>query len=360
MQEIYVLGQNFETLGLVDEYVSVIWKPSYEEVGDFEIYLAVETEKLELLRKNRYLVRKKDITVDDDENTTYKKVMVIKGIEIITDTETGNFLKVTGRELKYLLHNRIVWKQTVLNGTAEEAIRRLIKENAIEPTDSKRKIPALVLGDAARLKDRIEKQVTGTFLDEAITEICVNYAYGWEVYIENKTMIVKIYKGINRSYEQDENLYVVFSDKFENLYNTEYQESVENYANTTLIGGEGEGVERVFTTIGEENSGMDRYEVFTDARDISSNAGSDDAIPIEQYKMMLKERGKENLSELSITEGFRGEVISDARFQYGKDFYLGDTVTVINEYGIQRDVMVLSAIEYEDETGEKLLPQFNM
>lgn len=360
MQEVYVMGQDLSTLGLVDEYVSMIWKPSYSEVGDFEIYLAVEKEKIDLLRKNRYLVRKTDITVDDDGNTTYKKVMIIKGIEVITDTETGNFLKVTGRELKYILHSRIVWRQTTLTGTAEEAIRKLIKENAIEPTDSKRKIPTLVLEDVAGLKDSIEKQVTGEHLDEVVTEICSTYGYGWEVYIKNETMITRVYKGVNRSYEQSENPYVVFSDEFENLYNTEYQESVEKYANTTLIGGEGEGTERTFATVGEENSGLDRYEVFTDARDVSSNSGSDDEIPAEQYNLMLQERGKENLSEYAITEGFRGEVISDDRFKYGIDFDLGDTVTVKNEYGIQRNTTVVSAIEYDDETGEKLLPQFNM
>ena len=360
MQEIHVLKQDFTLAGIVDEFVSIIWKPSYSEVGDFELYIAAESDKMELLRKNRYLVRKRDITVDDDENTTYQKVMVIQGIELTTDTEAGDFLKVTGRELKYLLHSRIVWKQTVLTGTAEEAIRRLITENAIEPTDSKRKIPALVLDDAAGLKDAIEKQVTGDYLDEAIIEICTNYGYGWEIYIKNTTMLMRVYKGVNRSYGQAVLPYVVFSNAFENLYNTEYQESVENYANTTLIGGEGEGIERVFTTVGEENSGMDRYEVFTDARDISSNSGSDDEIPEEQYKQMLQERGKENLSELAITEGFCGEVLSDTRYKYGEDFYLGDTVTVISEYGIQRDVTVLSALETEDETGEKLLPQFNM
>ena len=360
MQEIHVIKQDFTLAGIVDEYVSVIWKPSYSEIGDFELYIAAESGKMELLSKNRLLVRKRDITVDEDENTTYKKVMIIKGIELITDTEAGDFLKVTGRELKYLLHSRIVWTQTVLAGTAEEAIRRLTTENAIEPADSKRKIPALVLEDAAGLKDSIEKQVTGDYLDDVITEICVNYGYGWEIYIKNTTMCVRIYKGVNRSYGQAVLPYVVFSDAFENLYNTEYQENVESYANTTLIGGEGEGIERTFTTVGEENSGLDRYEVFTDARDISSNSGSDDEIPAEQYKKMLQERGKEKLSELAITEGFCGEVLSDARYKYGKDFNLGDTVTVISGYGIQRDVTVLSAVESEDETGEKLLPQFNM
>ena len=51
---------------------------------------------------------------------------------------------------------------------------------------------------------------------------------------------------------------------------------------------------------------------------------------------------------------------SDIAFKYGEDFNLGDVVTVINKYGIQKNVRVLSAIESEDESGTKLLPQFNI
>ena len=75
---------------------------------------------------------------------------------------------------------------------------------------------------------------------------------------------------------------------------------------------------------------------------------------------MLEERGKENLAELQYTEGFSGEVLSDVSYKYGTDFYLGDLVTVINHYGITKNVRVLSAIESEDSNGSKLVPQFNI
>ena len=110
----------------------------------------------------------------------------------------------------------------------------------------------------------------------------------------------------------------------------------------------------------QPNSGLDRYETFTDARDISSNKGSENEIDDTTYLNLLAERGRENLATLSYTEGFSGEVLSDVAFKYGKDFFIGDTVTVINKYGIQKNVRVLSAIESEDETGVKLLPQFNI
>lgn len=359
MKEIYVLNQKMEMVGIIDGCVSIIWNTSYSDVGDFEIYLEANTDHIELLQKERYVVRSEDVTVKDGV-TTYKKVMIIKNIAIITDEETGDFLNVSGRELKFILHSRIVWKQTDMTGKAENAIRRLVTENAISPEDTKRVIPNLMLDAAAGLNDSIDKQVTGEYLDRSIVDICTNYGYGWDVYIEDQKMKLRVYTGTDRSYRQTQRPYVVFSDDFENLYNTTYELKTEEYANTTLIGGEGEGVERVYTTVGDENEGLERYETFTDARDISSNEGSEDEIPKETYILLLQERGKENLSEMGLTEGFSGEVISDAAFQFEVDFFLGDTVTVINKYGICRDVMVLSAVESEDETGAKLLPQFNM
>lgn len=286
--------------------------------------------------------------------------MIIKNVEIITDVENGDFVSITGRELKYILHQRIVWSQTNLMTTAEAGIRQLVLENAINPADPNRIIPNLLLGAELGLYDSIEKQLTGDYVDKAISDIAKTYNYGWDIFIYDGVMIFVVYTGLDRSYDQTDRPYVVFSDNFENLYNTDYQVTTENYANTTLIGGEGEGLERTYASIGLDNVGLNRFETFTDARDLSSNKGNDDEIPQDQYLLLLQERGLENLTSLQYTEGFSGEVLSDVAFKYGVDFDLGDIVTVINKYGIQRNVRVLSAIESEDETGTKLLPQFNI
>ena len=128
----------------------------------------------------------------------------------------------------------------------------------------------------------------------------------------------------------------------------------------TLVGGEGEGLDRIYAYVNNDLSGLDRYETFTDARDISQNANSEEVISYEDYLLLLEARGREDLASKVISEGFSGEVLSDVAFKYGEDFNLGDVVTVINKYGIQKNVRVLSAIESEDESGTKLIPQFNI
>lgn len=357
MTVLNVYDMAFNLIGVVDTFSSIIWRPAYYAVGDFEVYVGATDTLIGLLTENRLIVRSSDISVDSEGNTTYRNVMIIKNIELKTDVENGDHLTVTGKELKYLLHQRIVWSQTNLSGTAESGIRKLVTDNAISPTDTKRKIPSLVLGSSAGLTDTIEKQITGDSLDKAITEICTAYNYGWEIYGYNGSFVFIVYKGVDRSYGQSVNPYVVFSDTFDNLFNTDYQLKSENYANTALVGGEGEGTARKYTSVGNDNTGLNRYETFIDARDVSSNNG---AIATTAYTSMLQDRGNEKLAELGITEGFSGEVLSSSgNYVYGVDFYLGDIVTVINSYGVNINVQVLSAIESEDSNGKQLIPQFN-
>lgn len=356
---IHVLDQSFNLIGIIDDYVSSIWRPAYYDVGDFELYLNASAEAVKLLKKNRYLVRERDIDVDTQGNVSYSKVMIIKDFTLTTDAEGGDYLTVIGKELKFLLHQRIVWKQTTLTGTAENAIRRLVTENAISPTDSKRVIPTLTLGASAGLRDTIDKQVTGDYLDQTIVDICTAYNYGWEIFIYNAALVLIVYQGVDRSFNQSERPYVVFSEDFDNILNSSYELNSSSYANTTLIGGEGEGLERIYTTVGDDKSGLDRFETFTDARDLSRNKGSEDEIPLNTYLALLQERGREDIAGLGITEGFSGEVL-DINFKYGEDYYMGDVVTMINKYGITKDVRVLSAIESRDDTGEKVIPQFNI
>lgn len=360
MNNIYVLDQDLTLQGIIDEYVSIIWRPSYSEIGDFEIYLGATDKAINLLRRNWYVVRSSDITVKNGI-TTYKKVMQIKNIQLVTDVENGDFLTVTGRELKYILHQRIVWGQRIISDSVEYALRRLIGSNAVEPVEPTRVIPNMQFAEPKGYSEQIELQVSNKQLDEAVIEICKAYNYGWDIYITDNKFTVDIYKGVDRSYNQTERPYVVFGETFENLFKTEYLYESEAYANMTLIGGEGEGGDRIYAYVNNDLSGLERYETFTDARDISQNLDSEDeAISYEDYLLLLEERGMENLASLPVTEGFSGEVLSDVAFKYGVDFFLGDTVTVINKYGISKNVRVLSAIESEDETGTKLLPQFNV
>lgn len=366
MNDVYVLNPtDFSIEGMVDEYVSCIWRPSYFDVGDFELYLGASPDMINLLKVNHYLVRKSDISIDSQGKATYKKVMIIKNIELITDIENGDYLTITGRELKYLLHQRIIYnpfnKITEINDTAENACRQLVTENAINAWGigwQHRVIPNLILGDLAGLSKTVDIQVRLVPLDQGISDICISCEYGWDIYIYDGKYIFTMYEGVDRSYNQTDRPYVVFSNDFENLYNTNYQLFTEDYANLAFVAGQGEGTTRTILLVYDDiPQGLDLYEMSVDARDMTDDNGR---IPFNEYMRLLQQRGREKLAQCKHTEGFTGEVLSDVAFKYGVDFDLGDLVTVINEYGISRTVRVVSAIESEDQDGTKLIPQFNI
>lgn len=359
MSEIYVLTPELTLAGIIEDFISIIWRPAYSDIGDFEIYLSATPKAVELLQKNYYVVRSQDVS-EVDGVKTYKKVMIIKNIELTTDVEDGDFLTVSGRELKYLLHQRVVWGQSIISDTVEYAIRRLIGSNAASAVEPTRVIPNMQFADAKGYTETIELQIANKQLDEAVIELCEGYNYGWDIYITDNKLTVDIYKGVDRSYNQTERPYVVFSEGFDNLHDSSYELKSEDYANMALVGGEGEEYERIYAYVNNDVSGLERYEIFVDAKSISQNLNSDNPISQSNYVVMLEEHGKEELAKKTITEGFSGEIISDLTYVYGVDFFLGDIVTVSNKYNMTKSVRVISAIESEDEDGIKLIPQLNL
>lgn len=106
MITVHVLDQNFVLQGLIDNYESLIWRPAYYEIGDFELYIPANDKAVELLQRNRYLVRDSDITVDASGVVTYNNVMIIKNIEVTTDVEDGDYITASGRELKFIFRQQ--------------------------------------------------------------------------------------------------------------------------------------------------------------------------------------------------------------------------------------------------------------
>lgn len=342
--DIYILNKSLEKIGVIDMYKSIIWTRRYYSAGDFELYVPASVEMFSLLQKDYYLQR------DDDDGA-----MIIEDIELQTDAELGDHIIVAGRSVESILLRRVVWQQTILNGTAENAIRKVITENCINPLQAGRAITRLQLAPASGFIETIEQQITGDNVGEWLETVCRKYGYGWKINIENGYFVFYLYKGKDRTYGNAEgNPFVVFSPDFDNLINSNYRYSKREYKNAALIMGEGEGLERVNTSVGEAED-LDRYEIYIDARDISSNNGE---IPAAEYLNMLTERGNQQIAEQAAIEEFDGETDASGVYQYKRDFEIGDTVQIENEYGVTSTTRIIEIIENEDESGQRIVPTF--
>lgn len=95
--------------------------------------------------------------------------------------------------------------------------------------------------------------------------------------------------------------------------------------------------------------------------DLETTAPTDDEPVILRpiiYEVYLLNRGYEKMSEYGSIITFEGSVEPDVTFTYKQDYFLGDVVTVVNEYGIEVAARIVEVIENEDSNGYKLEPKF--
>lgn len=348
--ELLVLNTNYESIAVLDTYESLIWTDRYNSYGDFEMFFAMDESSLEYLKEDNYLWLK------DSEHT-----MIIENIRIDADTEDGNHLVVTGRSLESILERRIIWGQRVFTGNLQTAIQTMLNESIISPSIADRKISNfrfVASTDPKITSLTIDNQYTGDDLYTVIKGLCEENNIGFRIILADDNWFeFSLYAGVDRSYDQTENPYVVFSPNFENIINSNYFSSKASYRNVTLVAGEGEGTARKTTVVGS-GSGLNRREVFTDARDISSETEDGVTLSDTEYYAQLRSKGLKTLADHPIATAFEGEVEVTRLFKYGEDFYIGDIVQIANEYGNEGSAYISELIVSRSEAGLSVYPTF--
>lgn len=351
--ELMALTNNFEPFNVIDSYESLIWVERYREPGDFEIYTGTIDKNVGLL-----------------ENATYfalegsKSIMVMEKIQFSEDLDEGSKLIISGRCLKSILARRIVWKQTILDGLLEDEIERLINENFISPDDPNRAIPGFTFrrsGDPYLESLTIMQQLDGDDILTAIEDICKTYGIGFEVGLtEEKTLYFSLVNGVDRSYDQYENPYVIFSPDFENLISSNYTEDYTNRKTVVLVAGEGDGYDRETTPVemeGGSPSGINRMEMYSDSRNISSNV-EEESLSYEEYEALLAQKGRELLAQNYTLKTFESKVDTTRMFQYGRDFFIGDIVQISTGASVHARARVLEFIRSNSVSGNEEYPTF--
>ena len=358
--ELIVMDETLEPFAIIDTYNSLIWTDRYNECGDFELYTAMDHSLLDIIKQDYYIGRP-----DSDH------VMIIEKIEIDTDVEAGNNITVTGRSLESILDRRIVWKETSLSGNFQDGIEKLLNENIISPSNESRKIPNFKMEkstDTLITSLAIEAQYKGENLYDILTTLCAERNIGFKIVLsEDNEFIFSLYSGTDRSYDQTNNPYVIFSPNFDNLISSNYIESKSSLKNVTLVSAEDtdktpdeEGAEAplVETAVGNV-SGLARRETFTDYGSISRTTEDDKTLSDSEVTAMLRQKGKETLSENADILSFEGEAETSTMFRYGEDFTIGDIVQVEDHYGHESRARVIELVLSDDTGGFSVYPTFS-
>ncbi|MCW6061439.1 siphovirus ReqiPepy6 Gp37-like family protein [Clostridium sporogenes] len=352
--ELYIFNRELELKGILDTFTSLRWIRRYHKSGEFELHCTLNFNTLELLKKENIIYKKDDIEAGYIDTRQLK-----------IGEDGQEYLEVKGKFLTNYLDRRISWDRVNFSGKTEELMRKLVNDNAINPTNIDRKIQKLILGDLKGFNEDVKYQNSFGNIIEQLENISNTNNLGYRnlLDIKNRKIVFDIYKGVDRTVNNGSIAPCIFSRDFENILEQEYMDSLNNYKNTTLIAGAGEGKDRKLTSI-EQGKGLDRYELYVDARDIQdteqkktedeegNEITEEVEIPWERYKPLLIQRGKEKLEECQEVQTFDSKINTNGNNVYKKDFDLGDIVTVVDKnWGIRIDTRITEIEEVYEEKG---------
>lgn len=349
MLPLRIIDINFNLIDEITKYASLQLTRKHHEIGEIEIKINRYAKGANELTKDRIIFPLNQL----------HKVYQIKHREIELDEngkETENWI-IKAKPLKAWLSQRLILppegkSNDELKDKAETVMKHYVDVCAVNPVDAKRKIPNLVIATDQKRGDKISRSARFDVLSDEITTISQLSGLGWNISVDlkNKQFVFDVVEGVNRVATQRDNPPVIFSPEFNSLKSMGYTESYLDYKNMAYVAGQGEGVDRRVITIGDTASGLDRYELFVDARDVGETNTDDDGneTPRSQQEIEtdLTDRGNEKLSEHSQEIYMEGQILTKSPFIYERDWDLGDITTQQNKnWGITIDARITEVKE---------------
>ncbi len=359
--DVYVLDGAFKKIGFpIDNYISCIWNTCFYDIGDFELYLSAEPEVLSLLRTGAYLVRDQDM---DDENSYYYNVMRIESIKIETNEESGDYIIVTGKDLKTILNQRVIMNDVIKTDVLlKDFFEQVFEYNITDPANSQRKMEHIKLffNETDHHEHIVVEKGLHDYVGDWLISQCKTYECGIIpcVNTQKSPRPGDIDYIVKRARDNND---VIFSSEYIDISASSYIKNTENRKNVAIVAGdEVEGIQ-IIETVNDNMSGYSRYETYISSSISSDGYYNNDQITDKEgsYRNALKYEGEKALQETKIEETFECDIQSYGQYQLGNDFFLGDKVVVVNKYGIKAQAVISEIIDTHDETGRTIIPKFS-
>jgi hypothetical protein len=267
---------------------------------------------------------------------------------IIEETAMRSQIEVNGRFISSYMDRRLIRPKVTFSGYVEVAMRKLLSDAVA--------IPRVYLGTLNNFTETVSFQATYKNLLEYETKLskCSNIGFRFRPDFNEKKIYFETYKGVDRSRSQGVNHRVLFSENYDNLNEISLRENEQLMKNVVYIGGTGQNDERIYVSYGNA-TGLERRELFVDARDITREEGMTDA----QYEEKLIQRGHEKNTSYQRVDTISCATNANANFVYKTDYDLGDIVTVLKkDWGISVDLRITEIAEIYERGVMKVSPVF--
>lgn len=361
----------------IQGWTSIMWVERFLKPGEFELIAPLASGLRDILPGGSYIT-----------HTNSREIMVVENHEIIPQQNDGPTLKITGRSLDVLLQERMFGYDAidyrVGNGTGWDKKNRLInsdnagnqiKQIIDESITDQQKNDGMPFVGLSVVKDTpiadrttlpaMNLDVTGGTIHSLVSEIAKTNHLGFSIDRkidpdEKATFLIS--EGRDRSRR------VSFSNEEGELKSADYFYSIRNRKNvvfwtSTWLQG---SYPRDITPLNVPDSVRMHYLDVSDLdSDVERSEGQEDnAIPdaLTSQKRASIVSGAETRAEKQLESGHDLEITNvtiapnTIRFQFRKDYLLGDLVGVIGSYSTKSKMRVVEHVEVEDAQGTQNYP----
>lgn len=333
-----------EFIGEIDNFTSAVYVRRWETFGNFEIHFIEDRPDLFvpgyyiMINNDRY--RNGIIQYYKNDSDGYEpkslKDIVIKGFSLL-----------------YLLYWRLTEPPATNNGyrvwnnkPVEDIMCDLVNEQVVHPVDPARAAKEIRVLQSQHRGIKITFQSRFKYLTDELFELSRQSGLGPVIWLdtENQQFVFEVLEGKDCTHRIDNPNSYIFSKGSGKVTKRTYTYSCEGEKNMAYIGGQGDGDEREVVKINAHLTGLQRKEMFIDARDIAE--GETDS---------LLDRGKLKLSAAAATVSY----VFDADTQdYGRSWDLGDLATYVDENGFVEDNRITQVREVYENSVLKIAPTF--
>ena len=333
------MDENFELLGEVIPS-NVQWNRKYYEFGDYSIVIPSR----QFDKNAKYIYR-----------TDRKQLGIINKPSY---DDSKKYVTLSGYFVEKKLNDKIIYPVYRGSGEVSSVCSQIFNSYKDDLGIDIAEPQMMASGDT------IDIQITGEELGTKLFSILQTQEMSYKVnydFVTNKLDLV-FYKGLDRTQDQFDNNFVMFSKNFENISNVQADIDDSNYKNYFVVAGGEEGVNRVVEVVDLSSGGYKKM-VFIDARDLQQQEGQS----LDDYKLELRQRGLEKAQDyLKITNITVNPVTSS--YVYLEDYDLGDKCDIIvEELGIMIKARIIAVYEVikngyttiELEFGDKILSKID-
>lgn len=267
-------------------------------------------------------------------------------------TQNGAALSVSGRDLKGLTMDRITLPPTsstetgtqgydTVTGTTEHCMKHYVDANMVRAIQAPRNYPGLLIaldgGRGTREDKYMSRHDQLSTVLQALGE-AAGLGYDIAPDLDNGAYLFDVVQGVDRSGVQSARPRVIFDIALQTAQSQTYTDSGRDarnvfYATRSGAEFEDEALTMMYVRDGEEEAGG----LFRREQHLSLSADTPEAG--KEYEE-LRRVALIEAENYKSAESFEC-VIREGRYQYGRDYALGDTVTVRNrEYGVEQHAML--------------------